>query len=131
MGGKQFRLEGRLSKVLWWAKSNWQILLFWFAGAFAGWYLGAKGYGMVLYFHTTGINPEEWIPILRLAAEKDPKVGTQVSLDGLTDWNGKPLKFLYCEKMTGLLFICGQCGWRKNFLSFMNFPNAMMRSCKW
>lgn len=104
MGGRQFKREGRISKGLGWAKSNWQILLFWFACAFAGWYLGAKGYGMALYFRITGINPEEWIPILRLAAEKDPRVGIQVSLDGLTDWEGKPLQLPYREKNDGCAF---------------------------
>ncbi|MCS7266184.1 MAG: thioredoxin family protein [Armatimonadetes bacterium] len=121
MGGKQLRREGRISKALWWAKSNWQILLFWFACAFAGWYLGAKGYGMALYFRITGINPEEWIPILRLAAQKDPKVGTQISLDGLVDWNGKPMKLPYSEKMTGLLFICSQCGMEEKLAAFYEF----------
>ena len=120
MGGKRFS-EGRMSKVLGWVKDNWQILLFWFACAFAGWYLGAKGYGMVLYFRITGINPEEWIPILRLAAEKDPRVGIQVSLDGLTDWEGKPLQLPYREKMTGVLFICGQCGMEEKLATFYEF----------
>jgi hypothetical protein len=33
----------------------------------------------------TGIDPEEWTPLMRLTAQKDPKVGTIVSLEGLTD----------------------------------------------
>ncbi|MCS7186394.1 MAG: hypothetical protein RMK89_05500, partial [Armatimonadota bacterium] len=105
-------------------KSNWQILLFWFACAFAGWYLGAKGYGMALYFRITGINPEEWIPILRLAAQKDSKVGTQISLEGLVDWNGKPMKLPYSEKMTGLLFICSQCGLEEKLAIFYQFSQC-------
>ena len=121
MGGKRSRLEGRFSKALRWAGSNWQILLFWFACAFAGWYLGARGYGMAIYFRITGINPQEWIPILRLAAEKDPKVGSSVSLEGLTDWSGKPLKLPYRDKMTGVLFICGQCGMEEKLAVFYEF----------
>jgi len=122
MGGKRFS-EGRMSKVLGWAKDNWQILLFWFACAFAGWYLGAKGYGMALYFRITGINPEEWTPILRLTAEKDPKVGTIVSLEGLTDWQGKPVNLPLQDKMTALLFVCGRCGLEETLQLAQVFQN--------
>jgi len=119
MGGKRVG-EGKISKGLRWVRDNWQILLFWLACAFAGWYLGAKGYGAALYFRMVGIDTEEWIPILRLAAEKDPKVGAQISLSGLVDWNGKPIT-LHREKMTGLLFICGQCGMEEKLAAFHDF----------
>jgi len=121
MGGKPSRFEGRLGKALRWARSNWQVLLFWLACAFAGWYLGAKGYGMAIYFRITGINPQEWTPIMRLSAEKDPKVGSEISLDGLVDWNGKPLKLPYKEGATGVLFICGQCGMEEKLATFYEF----------
>lgn len=107
--GKQ-KAESKTWRARVWAQSNWQVLLFWLACAFAGWYLGAKGYGMAIYFRLTGMNPEEWTPLLRLTAEKDPKVGSVVSLDGLTDWQGKPVKLPFSDKMTGLLFVCGRCG---------------------
>jgi hypothetical protein len=82
------KLESKLAKWRAWGKENWQVLLFWLACAFAGWYLGAKGYRMALYFRLTGIDPEEWTPLMRLTAQKDPKVGTIVSLEGLTNRHG-------------------------------------------
>lgn len=65
---------------------------------------------MALYFRLTGINPEEWTPLLRLTAQNDPKVGSIVSLEGLTDWKGNPFKLPFPEKMTALWFVCGRCG---------------------
>jgi hypothetical protein len=84
MRGKSFRTEGKIGKLARWAKDNWQVLIFWLACAFAGWYLGARGYGMEIYFRITGINPQEWTPLLLLTAQNDPKVGSIVSLEGLT-----------------------------------------------
>ncbi len=93
-----------------WLRGNWQVLLFWLASFSAGWFLGSKGYGTVLFFHLTGIDPEEWTPILQLTAEKDPKVGSVISLDGLTDWGGKPVRLPFPDKLTALWFTCGTCG---------------------
>jgi hypothetical protein len=104
------KLESKLTKWRAWGKENWQVLLFWLACAFAGWYLGAKGYGMALYFRLTGIDPEEWTPLMRLTAQKDPKVGTIVSLEGLTDWQGRPVRLPFKDKLTALFFVCGRCG---------------------
>ncbi|MFA0753326.1 MAG: hypothetical protein IMHGJWDQ_001097 [Candidatus Fervidibacter sp.] len=103
----------KIRDIVRWAQGNWPVLLFWLACAIGGWYLGAKGYGMALYFRLTGINPEEWPPLLRLTAQNDPKVGSFVSLEGLTDWDGKPFKLPFPEKMTGLWFVCGRCGLEK------------------
>ena len=102
--------EGKLARWRAWVRGNWQVLLFWFACAFAGWYLGAKGYGMTIYFRLTGINPEEWTPLLRLTAQKDPKVGTFVSLEGLTDWQGRPVSLPFKDRLTAIFFVCGRCG---------------------
>lgn len=63
----------------------------------------------MLYFNITGIEPEEWSPILQMTARKDPKVGSFVSLDGFTDWQGRPVKLPLPDKMTGLFFTCGSC----------------------
>jgi hypothetical protein len=115
------KLESKLAKWRAWGKENWQVLLFWLACAFAGWYLGAKGYGMALYFRLTGIDPEEWTPLMRLTAQKDPKVGTIVSLEGLTDWQGRPLKLPSDDKVTGLLFICAHCGMEEKLQIFQAF----------
>jgi len=52
----------KIRDIVRWAQGNWPVLLFWLACAIGGWYLGAKGYGMALYFRLTGINPEEWPP---------------------------------------------------------------------
>ncbi len=93
-----------------WLRGNGQVLLFWLACAFVGWYLGAKGYGTALLFRLTGIDPEEWTPILQLTAEKDPKVGSVISLEGLTDWSGKPVRLPFPDKLTALWFTCGTCG---------------------
>ena len=38
------KLESKLTKWRAWGKENWQVLLFWLAYAFAGWYLGALNY---------------------------------------------------------------------------------------
>jgi hypothetical protein len=110
MRGKSFRTEGKIGKLARWAKDNWQVLIFWLACAFAGWYLGARGYGMEIYFRITGINPQEWTPLLLLTAQNDPKIGSIVSLEGLTDWQGKPFKLPFPDKETALLFVCGRCG---------------------
>ena len=110
MRGKSFRTEGKIGKLARWAKDNWQVLIFWLACAFAGWYLGARGYGMEIYFRITGINPQEWTPLLLLTAQNDPKIGSIVSLEGLTDWQGKLFKLPFPDKETALLFVCGRCG---------------------
>jgi len=113
--------EGKLARWWAWGKENWQVLLFWLACAFAGWYLGTKGYGMALYFRLTSIDPEEWIPLLRLTAQKDPKVGTVVSVNGLTDWQGRPMKLPFPEKMTVVLFLCAHCGMEEKLQVFQTF----------
>jgi hypothetical protein len=123
MRGKSFRTEGKIGKLARWAKDNWQVLIFWLACAFAGWYLGARGYGMEIYFRITGINPQEWTPLLRLTSERDPKVGSKVSLNDLVDWAGKPLKLPQSGKIIGLLFICGQCGIEEKLAVFYNFAS--------
>ena len=110
MRGKSFQNKGKTGKLARWAKNNWQVIIFWLVCAFAGWYLGAKGYGMEIYFRITGINPQEWTPFLLLTAQNDPKVGSIVSLEGLTDWQGKPFKLPFPDKETALLFVCGRCG---------------------
>ncbi|MFA0784621.1 peroxiredoxin family protein [Fervidibacter sacchari] len=115
------KLGSKLARWRAWVKENWQVLLFWFACAFAGWYLGAKGYGMALYFRLTGIDPEEWTPLMRLTAQKDPKVGTIVSLEGLTDWQGRPMKLPFHDKMTALLFFCAHCGMEEKLQVFQDF----------
>lgn len=120
--GKQ-KAESKIWKVRVWVQSNWQVLLFWLACAFAGWYLGAKGYGAILYFWLTGINPEEWTPFLRLAAERDPKVGSVVSLDGLTDWKGTPVKLPLPDKITALLFTYGKYGFKETLSLARDFQN--------
>jgi hypothetical protein len=76
---------------------------------------------MALYFRLTGIDPEEWIPLLRLTAQKDPKVGTVVSLNGLTDWQGRPMKLPFPEKMTAVLFLCAHCGMEEKLQVFQTF----------
>ena len=119
--GKQKAVERKIWQVRVWFQSNWQVLLFWLACSFAGWFLGAKGYGMALYFRLTGINPEEWTPLLCLTAERDPKIGSPVSLDGLTDWQGSLVKLPFPDKMTGLLFICGRCGLEETLTTFLAF----------
>lgn len=76
---------------------------------------------MAIYFRLTGINPEEWTPLLRLTAQKDPKVGTFVSLEGLTDWQGRPIKLPFPDKMTALLFLCAHCGMEEKLKVFQSF----------
>jgi len=110
MGGKDSRTGGRIGKLARWAKDNWQVIIFWLACAFVGWYLGARGYGIEIYFRITGLDPREWTPLMVLTAQKDPKVGNNVSLEGLTDWQGRPFKLPFPDKETALLFVCGRCG---------------------
>ncbi len=110
MKGKTRREEGKIGRTIAWCQSHWQVLLFWLACAFVGWFLGSKGYGTALLFRLAGIDPEEWTPLLQLTAEKDPKVGSVISLEGLTDWNGKPVRLPFPDKLTALLFVCGTCG---------------------
>jgi len=76
---------------------------------------------MALYFRLTGIDPEEWTPLMRLTAQKDPKVGTIVSLEGLTDWQGRPMKLPFHDKMTALLFFCAHCGMEEKLQVFQDF----------
>jgi len=78
---------------------------------------------MALYFRITGINPEEWTPLLRLTAKRDPKVGTTVSLEGLTDWQGRPVNLPLQDKMTALLFVCGRCGLEETLRLAQVFQN--------
>ncbi len=73
---------------------------------------------MALYFRLAGIGPEDRDPFIRLTAQKDPKVGTVVSLEGLTDWQGRPVKLPFPDKTTALAFICGACG-LEEFLNLM------------
>ena len=119
--GKQKAVERKIWQVRVWFQSNWQVLRFWLACSFAGWFLGAKGYGMARYFRLTGIDPEEWIPLLRLTAQKDPKVGAVVSLNGLTDWQGHPMKLPFPEKMTAVFFLCAHCGMEEKLQVFQTF----------
>lgn len=76
---------------------------------------------MALYFRLTGINPEEWTPLLRLTAQNDPKVGSIVSLEGLTDLEGKPMQLPFPDKFTGLLFVCSGCGLKETLAAFSAF----------
>ncbi len=123
MKGKTGREEGKIRRTIAWCQSHWQVLLFWLACAFAGWYLGAKGYGIRLYFSLAGIDPQEWTPHLRLTAQKDPKVGSTVSLDGLTDWQGKPVKLPFPDKTTALWFVCSGCGLEETLQVAQAFQN--------
>ncbi len=65
---------------------------------------------MEIYFRIIGLDPREWTPLMVLTAQKDPKVGSNVSLEGLTNWQGKPFKLPFPDKETALLFVCGRCG---------------------
>lgn len=107
-------LKWWVSKWQIWLVNNWKVLVFWIFCALLGWWVGINGKKFYLkaYFRLTGIHPQEVIPQVLQASVKDPLIGSVISLDGLTDWHGRPVRLISQaeNKLIGLLFVCGQCG---------------------